>query len=231
MYTPESDRELVVVYPTEEQARAAAQRVVELGVPAVGVRVGAETDEIVALRAEMREELSEAWIVPAAGFAATKEGMKGTLYLGAIATLIALVVAVPLAFIDYGATLGVRLVVHVVIALFFGGLVGFIAGGASNAKPPNELMAAQRGTVVRVDQDTPAVREALAALEPIRLDEVGHDDTPLATVVTEDVREDTGVVEEMPANLRGDGYHPVDRPDRDADAGSARPHSLDEPGG
>jgi hypothetical protein len=231
MYTPETDRELVVVYPTEEQARAAAQRVVELGVPAAGVRVGVETDEIVALRAEMREELSQAWIVPAAGFAATKEGMKGTLYLGTIATLIALVIAVPLAFVDYGATLGVRLLVHVVIALFFGGLVGFIAGGARNAKAPNELMAAQRGTVLRVDRDTPAIREALAALEPIRIDEVGRDDTPLDTVVTEDERDDSGVAQDMPANLRGDGYHPVDRPDRDADTKPSRPPGLEEPGG
>jgi hypothetical protein len=222
MYTPETDRELIVVYPAEEQARAAGRRLEELGVRPEAIDIGDESDEIVALRAEMREELTQAWIVPAAAFAATKESMKGTLFLGTIATLIALIVAVPLAFVDYGGTLGVRLVTHVVIALFFGGLIGFIVGGARNAKAPNELMAAQRGTVLRVHQDTPAIREALVALEPIRIDEIGRDDTPLDTVVTEDERDDTGVVQEMPANLRGDGYHPADHPDRDADEGPAR---------
>jgi hypothetical protein len=216
MYTSGADRELLVVYPTEQQARAAARRLDELGVPPDGIRIGAEPDEIAALRAEMREELTQAWFVPTAGIVATKEGAKGTLYLGVVATLVALAVAVPLAFVDYGATLGVRLVTHVVIALFFGGLVGFLTGGARNAKPPNELMAAQRGTVLRVARDTPAVREALAALEPIRLDEVGPDGTPLDTVVTEGDSEDAGVVQELPANLRSDGYHPAD-PDRDAD--------------
>ena len=217
MYTPETDRELLVVYPDEQQARVAGRRLEELGVRPEAIDIGEETDEIVSLRAEMHEELTQAWIVPAAGFAATKEGVKGTLYLGTIAALMALVIAVPLAFVDYGATLGVRLVTHIVLALFFGGLIGFIAGGARNAKAPNELMAAQRGTVLRVHQDTPAIREALAALEPIRLDEVGGDDTPLDTIVTEDEQNDTGVVQEMPANLRTDGYHPVEGPDRDAD--------------
>jgi hypothetical protein len=165
----------------------------------------------------MREELTQAWIVPTAGVVATKESAKGTLYLGTIAALVALVIAVPLAFVDYGSTLGVRLVTHVVIALIFGGLVGFIAGGARNAKPPTEMLAAQRGTVLRVGQDTPAVREALTSLEPIRVDEVGGDGTPLDTVVTDGDTEDIGVAQEMPANLRGDGYHPADARTRDAD--------------
>jgi len=185
MYTPETDRELVVVYPTEQQARAAGRRLEELGVAAGSIRIDAETDRTAALRAEMREELTQAWIVPTAGVVATKESAKGTLYVGTIASVVALVIAVPLAFVDYGSTLGVRLVTHVVIALIFGGLVGFITGGTRGAKPPNELPAAQRGTVLRVDQDTPAIREALASLEPIRLDEVGAEGTPLDTVVTE----------------------------------------------
>lgn len=216
MYTPDTDRELVVVYPTEQHARAAADRLVELGVRRGDLRIGAEPDRIAALRAEMREELTQAWIVPTAGVVATKESAKGTLFLGAVATLAALVVAVPLAFVDYGATLGVRLVTHVVVALIFGGLIGFILGGARNAKPPGELMAGQRGTVLRVGRDTPAVREALAALGPIRVDEVGADNTPLDTMVTEGDTSEVGLAQEVRANLRGDGYHPVDAPDRDA---------------
>jgi hypothetical protein len=219
MYTPETDRDLVVVYPTEQQAREAGRRLQELGVPSGSIRIGEDTDAIASLRAEMREELTQAWLMPTAGVVATEESAKGTLYLGAIATLLALVIGVPPAFVDYGSTLAVRLVTHVVIAFIFGGLVGFIAGGARNAKPPNELLAAQRGTVLRVGQDTPAVRDALAALEPLRLDEVGADGTPLDTVITEGATDDVGAVQEMPANLHGEGYHPVDAPHRDAGTG------------
>jgi hypothetical protein len=217
MYTPEAQRDLVVVYPTDQQARTAADRLTRLGVAPADIRIGAEPDHIAALRAEMREELTQAWFVPTAGVIATKESAKGTLFLGLIATLVALVIAVPLAFVDYGSTLGVRLVTHVVIALIFGGLIGFIIGGARNAKPPNELMAAQRGTVLRVRRDTPAVRDALTDVGPIRVDEVGAGGTPLDTVVTEGDTSDVGVAEEVRANLRGDGYRPVDEPERDAD--------------
>jgi hypothetical protein len=217
MYTPETERELLVVYPTEQQARAAGRRLEEAGVSAGSIRIGAESDRVAALRAEMREELTQAWIVPTAGVAATKESAKGTLYLGTIVTVVALAILVPLAFVDYGSTLAVRLITHVVIALICGGLVGFILGGARNAKPPNEMSAAQRGTVLRVARDTPAIRRVLAELEPIRLDEVGADGTPLDTVVTEGDRGDVGVAQEVRSNLRGDGYHPVDAPDRDAD--------------
>jgi hypothetical protein len=222
MYTPETERDLLVVYPTAEQADAAVERLADIGVDRGHVRVGAETDEIAALRAEMREELTQAWIVPTAGFAATKESMKGSIYVGAIATVVALVVAVPLAFVDYGSTLGVRLLTHVVIALIFGGLVGFIYGASRGAKPPNELMAAQRGTVLRVDRDTPEVREALVALEPVRIDEVGTDDTPLDTVVTESDTSESGLAREMPERARGDSYHPVTHPERDADTPGTR---------
>jgi hypothetical protein len=217
MYTPEAQRDLVVVYPTEHEAETAADRLTDIGVPSADIRIGAESDQIAALRAEMREELTQAWIVPSAGVAATKEAAKGTFYLGTIATLVALVIAVPLAFIDYGGTLGIRLVTHVVIALIFGGLIGFILGGARNAKPPNELMAAQRGTVLRVRHDTPEIRAALTDSGPIRVDEIGADGTPLDTVVTEGDTSDAGVAQEMRSNLRGDGYRPVDEPDRDAD--------------
>ncbi len=222
MYTSDADRELVVVYPSAEEARAAADRLLELdlGLGEGDVRIGEEPDEIVSLRAEMHEELTQGWIVPTAGVVATKESVKGTLLLGTIASAVALVIAVPLAFIDYGPALWIRLATHLFIALTFGSLVGFLLGGARNAKPPNELMAAQRGTVLWVGQDTPAVRDAVLASHPIRVDEVGADGTPLDTLLTEGDSEDVGVVEEMRSNLQTDGYHVADdrAPEADADA-------------
>jgi hypothetical protein len=221
-FVPATERGLLAVYSSPEEARAAADRVEALGVRPESIRIAEKADEVASLRAEMREELTKSWFMPTAGVMATKESAKGALLVGTVATLIGLAVAVPLAFIDYGATLGVRLVLSMVLAGIFGGLIGFIFGGARAAKTPNELLAAQRGVVVRVDRNTPAIREALVSLGPIRLDEIAHDGTPLETVVTEDELSEEGVTEHVVSNLRGEGYRPVDHPERDADR-SSRP--------
>jgi hypothetical protein len=122
--------------------------------------------------------------------------------------VIALAIAIPLAFIDFGSTLGVRLIVFSLVAVALGGTIGFVAGAGMGSKRPAEPMAAHRGVVLRVDQDTQALRDALAEAEPIRVDEVTHDDVPLDTVVTEEQAHDDGTVEEVAANLQGDDYHP-----------------------
>lgn len=207
-------RELLVVYPTLKRAETARARVLELGVDPLSVRVDEETDEIASLRAEMHEELTQAWIVPTAAFIAPKEGVKGMGFIGAVAILVSLLIAIPLAFIDFGATLGVRLLVFSAVAVALGGTIGFVAGAAAAAKRPGERMAAHRGTVVRVGRDTPELRRALLDLEPIRVDEVAHDDTPIDTVVTEGDRQAEGTVEEVGANLQGDDYRPEAHPER-----------------
>jgi hypothetical protein len=207
-------RELLVVYPTQERAEAAKARVLELGVEPTSVRVDAETDEIASLRAEMHEELTQAWIVPTAAFIATKEGAKGMGLIGAVAILISLAIAVPLAFIDFGSTLGVRLIVFSAVAVALGATIGFVAGAGAAAKRPGERMAAHRGTVLRVEGDTPELRRALLDLEPIRVDEVAHDDTPLDTIMTEGDEGSDGTVEDVAANLQGDDYHPEAHPER-----------------
>jgi hypothetical protein len=206
--------ELLVVYPTAARAETARARVLELGVDPALVRVDTETDEIASLRAEMHEELTQAWIVPSAAFITTKEGAKGMGFVGAVAILVSLLVAVPLAFVDFGATLGTRLIVFSAVAVALGGTIGFVAGAGAAAKRPGERTAAHRGTVVRVQGDSPELRRALVDLEPIRVDQVAHDDTPLDTVVTEGDRDDEGTVEEVTANLRGDDYHSEAHPER-----------------
>jgi apolipoprotein N-acyltransferase len=172
------------------------------------VRLDAESDEVLSLRAEMHEELTQAWIVPTAAFVATKEGAKGMGMVGAIAIVIALAIAIPLAFVDFGSTLGVRLIVFSLVAVALGGTIGFVAGAGMGSKRPAEPMAAHSGVVLRVDQDSRALRDALADEEPIRVDEVTHDDVPLDTILTEEQAHDDGTVEEVAANLQGDDYHP-----------------------
>jgi hypothetical protein len=206
--------ELLVVYPTQEDAQAARARALELGVEPAAVRVDAESDEIASLRAEMHEELTQAWIVPTAAFIATKEGVKGMGFIGAIAIAVSLAIAIPLAFIDFGSTLGVRVVVFALVAIALGGTIGFVAGAGAASKRPGERLAAHRGHVLRVDRDTPELRRALVELHPIRVDEVAHDGTPIDTVVTEEAHDPHGTVEDVGANLQGDDYWPEAHPER-----------------
>ena len=208
VFTSPQDQELLAVYPTRERAEQARERLLRLGVRPESVRLDAESDEVLSLRAEMHEELTQAWIVPTAAFVATKEGAKGMGMVGAIAIVIALAIAIPLAFVDFGSTLGVRLIVFSLVAVALGGTIGFVAGAGMGSKRPAEPMAAHRGVVLRVDQDTQELRDALADEEPIRVDEVTHDDVPLDTILTEEQAHDDGTVEEVAANLQGDDYHP-----------------------
>ena len=221
-FTPISERELLVVYPTPERAGEARDRLLELGIGPASIRVGEESDEIASLRAEMHEELTQAWIVPTAAFVATKESVKGMGFVGGVTILASLAVAIPLAFIDFGSTLGVRLVWFSIIAVAVGGTIGFVAGASVAVKRPGELMGAHRGTVLRVAEDTPAIRRSLVELHPIRLDEIAHDDTPLDTVMTEDETDNVGTVEEVAANIEGDDYHSETHPDRSAHAPETR---------
>ena len=228
-FTPSSERELLVVYPTPEAAGHARDRLLDLGINPASIRIDEESDEIASLRAEMHEEVTQAWIVPTAAFVATKESVKGMGFVGGMAILASLAIAIPLAFIDFGASLGVRLVWFSIIAVAVGGTIGFIAGASAGVKRPGELMAAHRGTVLRVNEDTPALRASLVELHPIRLDEISHDDTPLETVMTEDETDDEGIVEEVAANIHGDDYHPGAHPERSADAPEARRHPAAGP--
>lgn len=216
-FIPERDRELLVVFPDREAAGAARQRLLELGVPEADIAVDEESDEVASLRAEMRQELTDAWVVPNAAFVATKEGVKGMLGVGALAAAIGALLAIPFAFVDFGGTFWFRLALFVGLGIVAGATVGLVAGPGMASKRPGELMAAHRGIVVRVRQDTPEIRSALVASKVIRLDEVAHDDTPIETLVTEEQVEGTGSAQQVAENLEaGDDYHPGD-PAKSAD--------------
>src|SRR5690606_38770753 len=76
-FTPEAERELLVVYPTAAQAERARDARRRVGVDDADIRIGAAPDHVTSLRAEMHEELTRAWVVPNAAVAYPKEGARG----------------------------------------------------------------------------------------------------------------------------------------------------------
>ena len=221
---PRSERQLVAVYEDPEAAGRVRDALVAAGVAEAAIAVDRPEDEVVSLRGEMHEEVTQAWIVPNAAFAVTKEGVKGIGVVGIVAAAVGLLVGVALASLDFGSTYPVRLVVFGGIGLTFGATVGLVAGAGMGSRRPDELAAAHRGVVLRVRGDSASLRELLARFEPIRLDEVSVDGDPIDTITTEGDRPDApGDVEEMFRNVAvGDDYSPSD-PSRAEAQGSARP--------
>lgn len=210
-FTPETDRELLVVYPTAEQANQARTALLDAGVAEADIHLDREPDVVAALRAEMHDELTQAWVVPNAGIAYPKESAHGLVMAGAIGGAIGLAAAFPLALIDFGSTYWVRWIVFAVVGVAMGFAIAMVAGPALGASRPADTPAGVRGTVLRVDHDSPELRTILADLHPIRLDEVTHDGTPIGRVATEgpDTPVETAAetAKDMVANVDSDDYH------------------------
>lgn len=207
-FTPEAERELLVVYPDADHAEQARQALLRVGVADDAIRIDAEPDHVASLRAEMHEELTRAWVVPNAAVAYTKEGFRGLVAASIIGSVIGLVAAVFLAIPDFGSTYLTRLVVFAIVGVAFGATVGMVAGPGLGSRRPDEQAAAERGTLLRVAHDSPELRSLLGDLDPIRIDEVGHDDQPIATVATEgEDRLVQDTLQDLGAHLQGDDYH------------------------
>jgi hypothetical protein len=207
-FTPESQRELLVVYPTKDHAQHAREALLRAGIPDADIRIDAEPDRVASLRAEMHEELTRAWVVPNAGVAYTKESARGLVAATLIGSAIGLVAAFVLAIPDFGSTYLTRLVIFALVGVTFGATVGLVAGPGLGSRRPDEDMAAARGTLLRVTHDSPELRSLLGDLDPIRMDEVRDDDLPIATVATEgEDRLAKDTLQDLDGHLRGDDYH------------------------
>jgi hypothetical protein len=207
MAVPESERELLVVYPDADRAERARAAVLAAGVPAEDVRIDAEPDRVASFRMEMHEELERAWIVPQAGLAHTKEGARGFAFTTGIGAAVGLVAAFPLALIGTASTYPVRLLVWAVVGMAFGAAIGVVAGPGIASVRPDAQMAAARGVLLRVRHDSPQLRALLADLAPLRMDELTSDDEPIETLLTEGPRGVKETVEDMAAKVQGDDYH------------------------
>lgn len=212
-FTSEADRDLLVVLPSREEAEAAAQMLLRAGIAPDDVRVDAEPDRIASLRAEMHEELSEAFVVPNAAVAYTKESARGLVLGNVLGIALGMAAAVPLALIPIGDTSYLlRLLIFALVGAAFGGTVGLVAGPAITSIRPDMPPAIERGTLLRVRHDSAELRRLLSELHPIRMDEIRReDDLPIGTVVTED----SGNLEQTAVDAvenvqQGDDYTPPD---------------------
>jgi hypothetical protein len=210
--TPEADRELLGVDPPRERAEEAREALLEAGIAEADIRIDAEPDRIASLRAEMHEELTRAWVVPNAGVAYTKESARGMVLACVIGSVVGLVAAPLFAIPDWGTTYLNRLLIFAIVGVVFGSTIGLVAGPALGARRPDEQAAADRGTILRVSHDSPELRSLLGGLDPIRVDEVGHDDQPIATVETEgEDRLVKDTAQDLGAHLQGDDFQADER--------------------
>lgn len=209
-FTSESDRDLLVVLPTHDEAEQAARALLDAGIDPADVQIDVESDRVASLRAEMHEELTEALVVPNAGVAYPKEAARGLVAGELIGVGIGVLAAFPLALIPIAdTTYWVRFLIYAVVGVAFGVTVGLVAGPAAGSRRPNEPPAIERGTLLRVRHDSPELRALLADLHPIRMDEIRRaDDLPIRTVHTEAGSGLHDTVEDLTRNARGDDYSP-----------------------
>jgi hypothetical protein len=227
---PRRAGQLLAVFADAATARNAEKSLIEAGVARGAISVGDSTDENPSLRAEMREELDKSWILPQAGFVAPKEGARSLFAVTLTACVIAAVIAVGVAFIDFGMNFWARLLVTELVFIAMALVIGLVAGPALGVKRPDEPMAAQRGVTLRVGVDDAPTRERLMAFKPIRVDVITVRDEPVATVMTEEDRaggegvaaETVKAVADITSNMGTDDFHPptdrgihttADRPD------------------
>ena len=170
-FTPEADRELLVVYPDLSRAEAARDALIEAGVAPDDIHIGDEPDTIASLRAQMREELARPWFVPHAGVTHPRE--RGVVMVSAVGVAIALLAAFPIALIEFGSTTyWTRWFVVAVIASLFATTVALFAGAAAAPNAESEAPDAVRGTLLRVcpRQRGPPARPDRPRADPARRD-------------------------------------------------------------
>jgi hypothetical protein len=199
------DHELLVVLRDAPSAEQAVEELEAAGVPGRVIGVGEQHDLLLSIRAEMREELAGSWMVPPVGVAPS-EAARGFVAVTIVLAVIGAVVAAPFAFIDFGLTFWGRLIMLVGIGLAFGVAVGIVVGPALASKRPEEPSAVDRGIVMHVGYDTPAIRNVLARFDPIRIDRVDHGVLPRGTIRPEHGSAVADTVEELREGFDGDDF-------------------------
>jgi hypothetical protein len=192
---------LLAVYPDAVWPDV-AERLAEVDVDPAQVRVDDPGDARLALRAEQVEEASSAVFSPQVGILLPKEAGKATGLVVPIGAILGAVLVLPFSFVPMGSLdLWVRALWLAVIGAAAGATIAAIVAPALAAKDAFAASLLERGTVVRIDDDRPELRSALADLRPIRLDAVASDGS-IERLTTEEDPQDGGVLEETVDTVR-----------------------------
>jgi hypothetical protein len=212
-----SEHELLAVFDDQAKIEATTRDLQRAGVEPESITVGAPRDHDVALGAEMRDELSNAWIGAQASFIMTKEGMRGFLLMLAVLVGSTAAIATPFAFIEFGGLpFWGRWLIIVGSVVAMTSVIALVGGPAIASRRSNAAMAAQRGTTLRVSNSRDETAEILEVHEPIRVDEVSADDLPVQPVATEEddgsgstlASEAAEAVDDLSTNIGTDDVHP-----------------------
>jgi hypothetical protein len=184
--SPGTERQVIAVLRTPEEAQRVARQLVDAGVPESRISVDQERDEAPALRAEMRAELTESVASPQAALIAHKSGNRGFLVTFSIAAAVAIVLSFPLALIDFGlSSYWTRWIATVLVLLALAFVVSLVLGLAWGSPAVDQPAAAHRGTVIRVAADDDRVKQILIDADPIRVDEITAAGEPAGSVFDE----------------------------------------------
>ena len=195
---------LIGVY-REQDLDAVLHGLDELGVTQRNVHVDDPDDTDRSLVSEMREEANEGFVMPLAGVAYPKEATKSMVAIGVPVVVVCTLLALPFGFLAIGdLALWARLLLMGLVGATLGLVVALVVGPALGAKRPDEPLAADRGTTVRVDAPTDAVASLMRTSNPVRLDRVyGERAAAFSEVVaTEDRSAGRGIVDEVRRNTR-----------------------------
>jgi hypothetical protein len=176
---------LVAVYGSERSARAAAAAARSVGASPDDIHVGATPDQIASVKGEMREEMDRTIAGPGNVGPFTPKMAKGMTVGAVLGALFGLVMALPLAIVDFGGwPTWLRLIVVAVAGVAAGATVGWIVGGGFGAERPDDPLAAEHGVTVSVPA-TPEIETALVTAHPMRVDLVTDDGTPVRPIYSE----------------------------------------------
>jgi hypothetical protein len=194
---------VIGVFPTRDDAWAAAEAAQRAGARPAAIRVASRDDKKRELQAEMLEEQEQSIMGPGNVGPFTREMQRAMLPLTIIGLVVGAVIALPIAVVEFGGfTWWGRMVLVAVVGGVIGAAVGFLFGGMYGARRPEEPLATERGVTVAVDDAPATAIEALRARHPLRLDAYEPHGRPLRTITSEEDEHPTPVVDELERHLR-----------------------------
>ncbi len=160
--------ELVAVFPTEDAARRAAERLDRARVGEIIVDPSVAT----VARGEMAEELDHTWGGGLLGTFVTDDMARPALALALALALVGAVIGAGLtvAIASAPAAWWARAVIGAAVGGLFLGAVGAMVGGGMGARQPAQDVGSGRETAVRVRGETSATVAQLRLLHPVRID-------------------------------------------------------------